>query len=280
MNVTELARVLLRWRWVLLPVLVLAIAAGVAGHRVTPPTYSQTERYLLLSPVVTEQGVGNPFLQLGNGVSMAAGVLMTKVASGQIADEVTQGVPGAAFTVAGDPSTSAPIVVVTAEGATPSDVAGVLDRAGDELVDQLAQLQRATGAPQVSWVTIGQLTRDPEATRVDSARIRTAAVGSAGVLVVGLALVLLLERRRRARAELVARTATAAGGVPADRDHGPLTAGARTGDRTSTAPPAESGWSAGGAGGRDDGRSLTDARAGTAEAGGQRPGLLGSARVS
>ncbi|MPQ99438.1 hypothetical protein GB931_16240 [Modestobacter sp. I12A-02628] len=200
MNLAELARVLLRWRWLIAPVLVVAVLAGGLVYRTTPPTWSQTERFLLLSPVVTEQGPGNPFLQLGNGVSMAAGVLMTKVAAGQTAAGITDGVPGASFTIAGDPATAAPVVVVVAEGPQRADVARVLDRVGEQLVVQLAQLQQDSGAPQISWVTISQLTRDPSATPVDSARLRAAAVSVLGVLVVGLLLLLLLERRRRGRA--------------------------------------------------------------------------------
>jgi hypothetical protein len=198
-NLIELARVASRWRWVLVPGLVLALVAGFGGYKVTPPEYVQSESWLLLSPVVTEQGRGNPFLQLGNGVPMAASVLVKKVSGGEVAARVAARSPGVTFTVAPDGTTAAPVVVVTAEGPDAEVVGTTLDVLGEQLVSQLAALQRDSGAPEASWVTISRLTGDLAARPSATAGLRTGGIAAVAVATVVLLLVAVLERRRRIR---------------------------------------------------------------------------------
>src|SRR3954462_12554577 len=104
----------MRRRWLVVPAVVLALIAGGAGYTVTSPRYTQSESYLLLYPVMTEGGPGNPFLQLGNGVGMAASVLATKVSAGSTAASLVEQNPSLTYSVALDPSTGGPIVAVTA----------------------------------------------------------------------------------------------------------------------------------------------------------------------
>jgi hypothetical protein len=205
----DVLRVLRRWRWVVVPVLLVAIGAAGAVYTVTPREYGQTESYLLLYPVQSAEGAGNPLLQLGNGVGLAASVLATKVSAPDTAARLTSGTPGLTYTVAPDATTTAPILVVTADGGSRAAVAGALDRVGEELVDQLSQLQASTGAPKASWVTISRLTRDPSAAPSHKAGVRDAVAALAGIALVGLLVVTGLEsgaRRRRSRAAAPQRT--------------------------------------------------------------------------
>jgi hypothetical protein len=192
----ELGRILLRWRRVVSAGIVLGVVAAAAGFLLTPATYVQSESYLLLYPVAGDNGPGNPFLELGNGVGMAAVVLTTKMSDGSTAEAITADVPGLTYSVAMDYASPAPIVVVTAEHRDPDVVATGLDRLGLELEQQLAGLQAATGAPESTWVTVDQLTSDPTAEAPAGGRLRNA-VGAAGVVVfLSLLVVALLERRR------------------------------------------------------------------------------------
>jgi hypothetical protein len=196
MTLAALWRVLIRRRWVIVPGLLIALVAGAAAFTTVQPDYSQSRSYLLLSPVVTESGRGNPFLQLGNGVGMAASVLSKKVSDGQTTQAITRSEPGLRYTVALDPTTSAPVLVVTAQAPTPGVVASSLDRVGAQLSAQLAALQRAAGAPEAGWVTISPLTEDVGPKASYSGALRTAVAAVAGVLVLVFLLAAALEARR------------------------------------------------------------------------------------
>ena len=148
MNIRDVLGVLRRRWWLIVPAVVVALVAGGVGYVRTAPQYTQSESYLLLYPVMTEGGPGNPFLQLGNGVSMAASVLATKVSASQAAGSLTADHPGLTFSVALDVSTGAPIVAVSAEDEDPKVLTATLDKLGEALVAQLADLQKASGAPE------------------------------------------------------------------------------------------------------------------------------------
>lgn len=199
MSFRDVVRVLARWRWVLAPAVVLALVVAGGSYAAAPREYTQTESYLLLYPLEGVNGPGNPFLNLGNGVAMAASVLATKVTAPEAAARLTSGTPGLTYTVAADPNSTAPILVVTVTDRDSASVSTGLNRVGDELVSQLAGLQRATGAPEVSWVTISRLTRDPLATPSRKAGVSKGAAALAGILVLALLVVTGLEWRERRR---------------------------------------------------------------------------------
>ncbi len=220
MSLAELWQIVIRRRRLLVPGLVLTLVAGVAGFLSTPPSYAQSQSYLLLSPVVTEQGRGNPFLQLGNGVGMAASVLSKRVSGGETAQAIIAAEPGLGFAVSLDPTTSAPVLLVTAEGPTPAVVASALERLGEALSEQLVALQEAAGAPEVSWVTISLLTSDVGPQASYSAAMRTAVVGAAAAMLLLLLLVAGLELRRVRRMRKAEPGTASPDGLPrADRTH-------------------------------------------------------------
>ncbi|RBY78012.1 hypothetical protein DQ239_09955 [Blastococcus sp. TF02-09] len=193
MSLAELWRIVVRRRWLLVPAVVLSLLAGAAGYAMTPASYSQSQSYLLLSPVITDSGRGNPFLQLGNGVAMAASVLSKRVSGGEVAATITGSEPGLGYTVSLDPTTSAPVLVVAAEAPDPDAVTSALERIEDTLTEELAALQDAAGAPEISWVTISPLAGDVAPLMSRSEGLRTGLVGTAGVLVLALLVVAALE---------------------------------------------------------------------------------------
>jgi hypothetical protein len=251
-SLAELWRVVLRRRWVLVPGLVVALLAAGIGFLSTPPTYSRSQSYLLLSPVVTEQGRGNPFLQLGNGVGMAASVLSKRVSGGETAAAITASEPRLEYTVSLDPTTSAPVLLVTVEGPSLAVVGAALERLGTELTDQLAALQRDAGAPEVSWVTIGLLTGDAGSQVSYAAGMRAGVVAGAAALLLLLVLVTGLEthRLRGARKDSAASRPVdeeARGPLPSATTAAPSSA---DGGRSSSLPPQVSAAGTGAGGGR------------------------------
>jgi uncharacterized protein involved in exopolysaccharide biosynthesis len=215
MSLQEFFQMLGRWKRVVIPGVVLALAAGGLMFSLNGPTYSQTESYLLLSPVQTEAGPTNPFLTLGNGTSLTASVLAAKASDGETVRQVTADAPNLTYTVALDTSVAAPLIVVTVEDADEGQVVQALETLGQDLATTLNQLQRDSGAPETSWVTIRKFTADPEATASWSTPLRNgiAAVVAVGLLV--LLLVALLERRRR-RPRAAGRDAVSTTAGPVD----------------------------------------------------------------
>ena len=241
MGLGRTGAIALRWRWFLVLGVVLAVVAGGPASA-SPPSYTQSASYLLLSPVVTQQGEGNPFLQLGNGVGMAAAVLAAKVNGSETAAAVGGEHPGVAYSVSPDRTTSAPILVVTAEDQAPDVVSSSLDQLGDELPEQ------AGHAAEGQRRTRGQLGHHQPADRRSASRrcrtatgLRMAATGAGAVLVAVLALIALLERRRYS-AGLRAAPAVLAAGAPAARRPVPVpvparASGARARPRRPDPPP-------------------------------------------
>jgi hypothetical protein len=240
-NFRDVVRVLARRRWVLVPAIVLALLAAGGCYTAAPPAYTQAESYLLLYPLEGVNGPGNPFLNLGNGVGMAASVLATKTNAPDTAARLTSGLPGLTYTVAPDPASTAPILDVIVNDQDRAAVSRGLDSVGDELVTQLASLQQATGAPEASWVTISRLTRDPEPTPSHKARLRNGVVALAGILVLALLLVVWLERPgRRSRARTLPTPPTPAHKVPDDPEAPrPVAVGAREAGSDVAAPSGD-----------------------------------------
>lgn len=243
MSLADLWQIVVRRRWVIVPALVLSLVAGGVGFVSTPPSYSQSQSHLLLSPVITDQGRGNPFLQLGNGVAMAASVLSKRVSGGEIAERIAGSEPGLGYAVSLDPTTSAPVLVVTAEAPSPGVVTAALDRVRRTLTDELAALQDAAGAPEASWVTISPLTGDVAPQMSRSHGVRVGMVAVAGVLLLALLVIAALEllrtraRHRISRPDAVAARGAVDGDVPdagvvgpaAPQHSPPVTSGAARG---------------------------------------------------
>jgi hypothetical protein len=231
---TEFAHLIARWKWVLLPGLVVALAVGATLFVTGAPKYTRNESYLLLSPVQTEAGPTNPLLNLGNGVTMTASVLAAKVTDAQTVRTLTARQPGLQYTVAMDPSIGAPLLQVSATDTDRAVVDATLKALDTRLSAELDRLQRDTGAPVQSWVTIRKLTADPEATVSHGTPLRNAIGGVLGCGLLALVLVALLERRSRKRA--ARRAAGAVEPIPAtDNPATGTSAGYRPG------PPAAGG---------------------------------------
>ncbi|GAB3041651.1 hypothetical protein GCM10027052_24320 [Parafrigoribacterium mesophilum] len=190
-----------RWRWVLIPGLVVSLLCAGAAFFFTPISYTVSSSYLFLSPVRDAEtgAAGNPLLQLGNGVSGTVDVLAVSVMNGETVRKYTAGHPNLEYTAGRDTSVAAPLMVVTVTDSQLSTAESTLGSLETELGQRLAKLQQQAGAPRSQWVTMKEITRDPEPELGFVEPVRNAVLA---FLVAGLVLfggIGLRERRRSSR---------------------------------------------------------------------------------
>jgi len=204
MTLTSIWAVISRWRWIVIPGILLALAGGAAAFWYTPYTQTVEARYLFLSPVVDTKGVaGNPFLQLGNGVAQAVDILAVSLTDGETERKYTEDAPTLEYGATRDRAITAPLMVITVTYTDPEVAYDTLDSLGDDMTRRLVVLQQDAGAPRSQWVTITPISRDPEPELGFEDPIRNAVIAFGGVMVSLLAIVALADRRRSTRDGLV-----------------------------------------------------------------------------
>lgn len=197
MTLRTIWRVIARWKWIVIPGLVLALGAGTAMFLRTPKTYTVEASYLFLSPVADTKGVAsNPFLQLGNGVSQAVDVLAVSLTDGQTVRSFTKNEPKLEYTAARDASVGAPLMVISVQDVNQKAAAATLASLGTILAERLNSMQAKAGAPQTQWITMTKLTDDPKPKVGYSDGIRNGVLGLAAVLLVTFIAVAIAERIR------------------------------------------------------------------------------------
>jgi uncharacterized protein involved in exopolysaccharide biosynthesis len=220
MFLREVVAALLR-RWYLFPVvLVVAGASAAAALSQVGPVHRATASVVLVPPETTLAETGNPYLFLG-GLEQSVDVLSRTVDSQRVREEVEEAEPGGSYEVVADTSTSAPIVLITAEAGSAADADRLLDRVLEIVPRELAALQDDLGVAQRARITTQTVARTdrPETVQRTRYRLTVLAAGLGGVL--GLMLVvtvdgLLLRRRRRRSVE--GTTAVAALAPDSTRD--------------------------------------------------------------
>lgn len=207
-------------RWYLTATGILATAAlGVAALSLVPPTYEASGSFVLLPPASTVEAGGNPYLQLG-GLNQVADIVTRSMMAQSTAESVHDAHPSANYTVAPDPATSGPILVVTAEDRSAAGASATLSAVMALVPQRLAALQRALGYTGQAQITSTVLAKDnePDAIRKSQIRALIVAIG-AGVVLTGLVVALvdgLIERRNRARQRRASLDPTHRPGAPAE----------------------------------------------------------------
>lgn len=200
MTLRTIWAVISRWRWVVIPGVLLAIAGGAAAFWYTPITQTVEARYLFLSPVVDTKGVaGNPFLQLGNGVAQAVDILAVSLTDGETERKYTDDAPTLKYGATRDLAVTAPLMVITVEYTDPEVAYDTLDSLGRDMTRRLTTLQENAGAPRTQWVTITPISRDPEPELGFGDAIRNGVIGFGGLMLLLLTVVALADRRRSTR---------------------------------------------------------------------------------
>jgi hypothetical protein len=197
MTLRTIWAVIARWKWIIIPGLILGLAGGAAAFLKTPKTYSVEASYLFLSPVKDVKGIAsNPFLQLGNGVSQAVDVLAVSLVDGKTVRQFTDRAPQLKYTAGRDISVGAPLMAIMVQDVNLDTARSTLTSLGGILQTRLDSLQSSAGAPRGQWITMTELTNDPKPKIGYSDGIRNGVLAFVGILLLTLIIVAIAERVR------------------------------------------------------------------------------------
>jgi hypothetical protein len=194
------------WYITLAGLVVTVLLCGVA-YKAFPVTY-QAKADVLVLPAQKSVGTGgNPYLELG-GIQQAAEVLVSAMSDSTATDAVQAKGGLGGYSVAIDPRTSAPLLLITGNGKSPASALTTLQAVISIADPTLLRLQQAINVPSGYLITTKVVTVDGTATAVRKSQIRgIIAAGAAGIALTLLMVALLsrLIERRRAR-RLAARS--------------------------------------------------------------------------
>ncbi|MDT0144606.1 hypothetical protein [Microbacterium sp. PRC9] len=193
---------LLRRRWyIVLPGLLLAVAAVVGAWGFVGPQYERTGTQMLLPGAANlPEGSTNPFLFI-SGLQLPADVLVQSVGGPDGLAAILADFPDSEVVVE-RAAGSAPIVRTIVTSPSDAEAEELLSLVMAHSVSVLEELQTLESIPQASRIEIVTLTTDPESTLLQRTRIVAAAATGIGVIALTLALTALVDgfarRKRRA----------------------------------------------------------------------------------
>jgi capsular polysaccharide biosynthesis protein len=193
--------ILRRW-YILVPCLLMSIAAAGATFQMVPPRYETKIQLLLVPPNVptsATSGPSNPYLNFGPGLLTTVDILALSVTSQDAASHVAAQGGSAEYRVSRDLNTSGPIVNVSAQDRDPSTATKTANLVVKLLETDLQAAQDRAGAPRSTWIAVQVLTQSPKPERLYKSAIQDALVVAVGGIFVSFALVYLLERRAERR---------------------------------------------------------------------------------
>lgn len=207
MELTVVAKALLRrWYVVLLGLLVTAGLVYVAQDKV-PPTYDAAATVLLLPPQASLEGA-NPLLALG-GLEQPADLVVATLASEAARSQFAEQHPTAEYDIVVDPLSRGPLIIVTTHDPSEAGAMAALATLLAEIPTTLDTLQDEVDAPQDSRLTSMHLTVDAQATKVNKDMLRAViaalAVGLVLTLVAAVAFDSLANQRRAHRESAASR---------------------------------------------------------------------------
>ena len=184
MNLADTLRGLLRRWYIVVPGIVLAVAAAIGAFATVEPGYERTATQLLLPGEGTvPKGTTNPYLFLG-GLTQAADIVVRVMQSDEVLGPVVSEYPGTEVQVQRDPMVSGPVIQIVVTAKSDAAAEGSLAALVDQTAVVLAQLQTAQNVDTDDMMTVSTLTMDT----TSSLQQKTRLVISAGV---GLAVVVL-----------------------------------------------------------------------------------------
>ena len=186
-----------RWRWIMIPFLLLAIGGGAFVFVNSPRTFTVDSSFLFLSPVKDIEGIaGNPFLQPGSGVPQTVDVLAVSLADEATVRQLTKSAPDLKYTATRNLAVGAPLMHLTVEYTELATARKTLDALGGLLLDRLSELQSNAAAPASQWITMTKLTDNQKPTLGYSDPIRNGVLVLFGLIGLGLLTVAIAEKDR------------------------------------------------------------------------------------
>jgi hypothetical protein len=201
MNVIDTLRGFVRRWYIVIPVLLAAVAAGFAAAALVPPTHALSATQVMLPAETDIPEDANPFLYVG-GLAPAADVVIRAAMAEDVVRRFTEGLDGVEVSMARDSSTGAPVIVTTVAARNDADAAAVLDAYIDNTARLLNDIQADAGVAPDGRITIRTLTVDDMSRievkdRFTAVGVATAAVLIAGLLGAALTDGILMSRSRR-----------------------------------------------------------------------------------
>lgn len=190
----------LRRRWyIVLPGLVLAVAAAAGAWMTVGPEYERTGTQMLLPGSASlPEGETNPFFSIA-GLQLPADVLVQAVSGQNALGQILAEYPGAEVVIERAQG-SAPLVKTTVTSGDEAQVTQLLELLMTRNVDTLERLQVDEGVPAASRIAVTTLTVDTTSALRQRNRMLLAAVSGLGVAAATLLLASLVDglaRRRR-----------------------------------------------------------------------------------
>ena len=216
-----------RWYLALVAVIIAALGSYTAAFVVVPPDYEQQGSVVLIPPKDTADPQGNRFLNLGS-LGLAMGVVIRALNSDKAHAAVALTEPNGDFTATYDYATSAPIIIVSAEGHDPAVASRTVNAVLTQVPVILDGLQEDLGIKAGSRIVSVELTRDVRAKRVYKTQLRAAVavgLGIAGVLFLGIAVLDGYLVRRRSLRDAAAKEEAEEEAGAADEATGGVVAG-------------------------------------------------------
>lgn len=186
MTLVGTLRGLLRRWYVVVPGLVLAVAAAVGCYLTVAPQYERTATQLLLPGKGTVPDTAqNPYLYL-SGLTQAADVVVRVLASEEVAGAVSESYPGTTIEVQRDPTASGPVIQTVVTARTDADADAALEAMVSRTDTELARLQDEEKVAGDNRMTVTRLTFDATSTPKQRTRLVLTAGAGLGVGVLTL----------------------------------------------------------------------------------------------
>lgn len=224
-----------RW-YLVVAALLLTVAGAVGVALVVPTTYEAKAYVVLVPPKVPDDPNANRFLGLG-GLDGTVAILERSMRSADTAEGLQRAAEDAEYEVIEDYTTSAPILLVTANAPTEVSSSRMLEALLQSIPTKLRRLQSDVDIRPANQITTSVVSQDREPQANIKPRVRAVA-GVAVLMLASLSLLIamtdgLLLRRSRAAAQAAAppqappRPAT----PPKRKPRRPGPTGRSTGDR-------------------------------------------------
>jgi hypothetical protein len=189
-----------RW-WLALALVVGTVSLCVLAFRAIPPDYVAEASLVLVPPEDSENPQANRYLDLGS-LSSSVDVLARSMVSADTAEALEEEVPDVEYDVTPDPTTSAPIILVSTTSNDRASADRMLDVLLTEIPQTLDALQAEIDVEPQNRITTQMVAEDPRPEISNKARIRLVAVVGAGLLFASGVLIavvdgLLIRRSRR-----------------------------------------------------------------------------------
>lgn len=200
MDLREFIRVIRRRWYVTVLVVLISVGTGWEVTRFVGPQYSAVTTAVLIPPKSTVDNAArlsnyapaNPLLYLG-GLNQSRDLLLRKMWNKQVTEVVASAVPGGEFEAAADPTSSGPIVVVTARASTGPGALQVIEVLKREMQLSLQQVQQELHISADNQIGLLSLTTDAKATVERKQQMQFAVMAAAVALMTGLLLIAALD---------------------------------------------------------------------------------------